>query len=302
MAHFKFNKNGDYAHLDIGSQHFSGGDYSKTKADDLGIVFPYNPAKEIKNGFVVSSLIDHHSDNYHLLKHTEARDCNTIGDDLVYSEMLTASIVIHENELGHKSGAINGFFYGNNEFIEIAYIEAKAPIVMNENNTMMEIYKEFPTITFIDKDNIQEKKYEFKRYDYTNDGWRTPSLFGYDALGYIDDDYDPVIDEKIEKILDKWFEKTKISIISDELYSYLFEYEILSKEVKQKIGGILEFIILDKKYIIKRNENGEISLIQLMGLVKSIDLARTEYKYTKQEIEKDSKRIMKVLEKQYESQ
>ena len=297
MAHFKLNKYGSYTHLDIGSQHFSGEDYSKTKADDLGIVFPYNPAEKIENGFVVSSLIDHHSDNYHLLKHTEARDCNTIGDDLVYSEMLTASIVIHENELGHQSSAINGFFYENNEFIEIAYIEAKAPIVIDEVKRLMDIYKNSYTLMDINKDNIQEKKYEFKRCDYTNDGWRTPSLFGYNELESMDD-YDPVIDEKIEKILDKWFKKTKLPIQLFEVDSYAFEYEALEDIIKQQFGGIMEFIILDNETIMKEptDEQG------LTELKKQLNYIRNKYKYTKQEIEKDSKRIMKVLEKQYESQ
>ena len=299
MAHFKLNEYGSCCPFNIGSQHFSGGDYSKTKADDLGVVFPFNPEKETKNEFVVSSLIDHHTDDYHLLKHTEARDCNTIDEDLVYSEMLTASIVIHENELGYKSDAVNSFFSVKDEFLETAYLEAKEPIntCSSEMLIMTEIYKNFKTLMDVDKDNIQEKKYTYKKYDCNGDGWKTPSLFGYNEMGYIDDDYDPVIDEKIEKILDKWFEKTKIPIDSAELYGYLFEYETLSKEIRRKFGGILEFILIDKDDIIKRNSDGEFSIIHLVQLTKTIDSTRNKYKYTKEEIEKDSNRIIEVLEK-----
>lgn len=183
----------------IGSQSFSGIDLDKNK-DELGIVYPYDYKETIINGVTSSSIIDLHSDENTLLKHTEVRVCNTTDKDkLVYEQLDTTSIVICEKEnVSYAKKMLYGLL-NNNDCVE-GYIESSNRISITDDMlTLMKIYKGFEhTFTIIDSKNVSKERKEIP-YTYHYKDYKEPTLFpNYEKS--INDEKSIVVDETEESI------------------------------------------------------------------------------------------------------
>lgn len=162
--HFEF-LNKEQKEIFIGSQSFSGTDLDKDE-EEVGIVYPYDFKEKIENGITTSSIIDLHTNDNRLLKHTETRLCNTIDNEQIqYEKLNTVAIVIDDNDDVSIANKILFGIIDNNDCIK-GYVESKNKI--NINDDLLEIIKEYKnfehTYTLIDSNNITEKRYNIGYY------------------------------------------------------------------------------------------------------------------------------------------
>lgn len=167
----------DQEEMDIHGQSFSSIDRKKD-LDDKGIVYPYDENETITNGIVSSSIIDHHDDDKHLIKHTEIRICNTNEkDDLEYQLIqASASIVLTDTE---ESIARDYFFANNLIKTEDMYYESRDMI--NEQwfktfDKCIQIYKDFTTAKVISDRFVEEKTIDVNLF--AHDQIKRFNLFG----------------------------------------------------------------------------------------------------------------------------
>lgn len=273
--------------LSLSHQSFSGTDYGKSK-DDIGIVFPYDIDSDIKNGLSASSIIDHHNDDSHLIKHTEVRVCNKGKDKLEYEELETIGLVIQDLE-DDKVSEARMFIFDEKQEEELFYYEAEKPIKLsNEIITLMNVYDKFK-YTFVDiKEDLVKKKEttslttyssikegtDGNLFDFATDNIEKESLFNFE------------IEEKIYEATKEWSDKFKMIVDTIELESYYIEWFALKDKDKDRIGGILEMMFMDALNCDIFDEEAVLNF-------------RKKYDYNKEDIEESSIEVMKIVDGKY---
>lgn len=153
--------------IECNTQSFSSTDYSRNP-NDLGVVFPYGNEQEELNTINVSSIIDHHHEVVTLIKHTESCLVEKYKtDDIKYTKVLnTIGIYIKEQ----KETLLD--LLGKQESHQYIY-EYDKPITLDSElfKQRLEIYKEQPTVSAIESDNVKKKVYQYSNTHLSNSQW-----------------------------------------------------------------------------------------------------------------------------------
>lgn len=153
--------------IECNTQSFSSTDYSRNP-NDLGVVFPYGNEQEELNTINVSSIIDHHHEAVTLIKHTESCLVEKYKtDDIKYTKVLnTIGIYIKEQ----KETLLD--LLGKQESHQYIY-EYDKPISLDSElfKQRLEIYKEQPTVSAIETDNVKKKVYQPMNTHLSNSKW-----------------------------------------------------------------------------------------------------------------------------------
>lgn len=147
--------------LNINTQAFSGTDLNKS-TNKMGIVYSFEPNELTDKQHTVSSIIDHHSTDICLVKHTEARNVECKTDDEV-KYIKNECIAVEFKDSTHP------FFDKPNVIVETPY--RLTEVVKKSIYDYIRIYDELETKLFVYENNITQKHSDIPKDYYKNLGY-----------------------------------------------------------------------------------------------------------------------------------